>query len=374
MSLEFETTYQYTRPTGSATTTFIIKVSAVEVWVGWSDGAITSHTSLNLHHTLDISYYFDNQTVALPGINIINTTAGLVIPSMTRWYDSVWGLFTWPSSTKNILKINISSRAITSIDLPAGLTYAQINSNLCAADGKLVLVDKNVNANDQNTFWIYNIGTDTWTSGVLPGKKQSTPRHIVDGLDGRIYVTGQNDHSIIVISYGGTASTMYKVNRHPYKLQVNQNKDLFVIADLSTTNNTISLFNQSSNTAATFCSGLKSTTVLDDFRTGTMWLGGGGSDTVRLLRSDVGAITAGVVSTQGISPIGDTMALTDNFTYDYYNPVDNTTTALTVRPHLFITTATTVTAYRATALKGVNSSQILGTAMIATGAQGYYGG
>lgn len=375
MSLEFETVYRYARSSGSATTTFIIKVSAVETWVGWSDGAITSHTTLGLHTTLDINYYFDNQTVVLPEKFVFEPFPGLDIIGVTKWHDFVWIMYEYGTSANHIASINISTYAInTLLPLPAGLTYDQINSNLCAVNGGLFIIDANVTATDQNSFWRYSISSGTWSTGIVPGKKQTTTRYMADGLDGRMYITAQNDHSVVSFDTTSGATSSHKVNRHPYKLQVNQNKDLYVIADISATNNTVSLFDQATNTASTFCSGLKSTSVLDDFRTGMVWLGGGGADTMRILRADQGAVIAGVTGVPGAIAYHDVMALTDNFTYDYYNPADDTTAELTIRPHLFIRTATEVIAYRATALKGVNSSQILGTAMIATGAQGYYGG
>lgn len=374
MSLGFETKYRYTRSSGSATTTFMQQINQSTIWVGWSDGAITSHTSLNLNYTLAHEYYFDTHTITLPEVIVASPTATLTLISATRWYDRVWVLFSQTGIAENIASYNTTTYARTNITLPNGLTYSQINSNICAANGKLYIADKNVDATDRNTLWIYTIASGTWTSVIIPGKKQSTIRHIVDGLDGKIYITGQNDHSIIAFNTVSNTSTgSYRINRHPYKLQANQNQEVYVISDLTSTNNTISLFNQSTNTAATFCSGLKTTTVVDDFRTGYVWLAGGGASTMRLLKSNKGAITVGDTGVAGTDTYSDVILLTDNITYDYYNPETATTTSLTVRPHLFIRTASEVIAYRATALKGVNSSEILGTAMIATGAQGYYG-
>jgi hypothetical protein len=65
--------------------------------------------------------------------------------------------------------------------------------------------------------------------------------------------------------------------------------------------------------------------------------------------------------------------ITNQFTYDHYDPKTNTTTSSTVRPFLFVRTTNAVYAYRLTSLKGVNSSQVLGTAMIAIGPQAYIG-
>lgn len=363
MSLDFETKFTYSR---AASTVFISKIDEVEVWVGWSDGAITSHTSLNLHPTLDIAYYFDNQTLTLASTQVLAPSA-LTLKSAAKWVDKVYVL-----TSTNITVVDRTTFATSTITLP--FSTANIHSDLIAAGGKLWICDSSVDSSDQNQLWFYNLTTSTWGSVALAGKKQSLARALIDGLDGKIYVTSENDHSIISYDYSGSYLSIYKINRHPYKLQANQNKDVFVIADLSSTNNTISLFDQATNTAAAFSSGMKITTIQDDFRTGFMWMAGGGATTMRVIRSTQGAILAGANGIQGANPYNDVIVLTNQVTYDYFNPSDSTTTSLTIRPYLFVRTATGVMAYRATALKGVNSSQVLATAMIATGAQGYYGG
>ncbi len=363
MSLDFETKFEYIRSSGSATTVCMVKVNEAEVWVAWSDGAVTAHTSVGLDYVLDPNYYLDNHVLALPEV-IVRAAGSGTITSMTEWAGKVYivgsaNLQEYDGSTKQFLRTLF--------------TATGSKSNICAANGRIwICADPDSTSSDQDRLLSYELSTAAFTFRALPGRKQTTRRFIIDGLDGKLFVTSHNDHSIISYDTAtGDYIGKYKINRHPYKLAVNQNKQLYVIADTAT----ISLFDQATLTASTYCDGLGSATIVDDLRTGYIWLGGGtGSVLYRVVKSTTGAIPTETTVTQGSDLTTDALVLSNQYTYDKYDPVAGTTVSTTIRPHLFIRSGSKVTVCRATALKGVNSSQILGTAMIATGAQGYYGG
>jgi len=368
MSLEFETIYEFKRdavspPVSSATPTFIVKANEVEVWVGWNDGKISALSSLNLDYTLDQAYYFDNQTVRLTSQLFGDVRTGM--QNATKLGDIMYVLYT---TSPNIVGYNIHTKAqVGAFDFPAGFTKG---SDLVAANGALWIANAATNANMQNTLLKYDLTASTWSVFAIPLRHQTDQRMLINGLDGSLWVTCKNNHSIADFDLATNSFLQtYKISRSPATLSVNQNKELFVGCDVS-----VIKWDQAANTPTTFSANLGHTTYLDDLRTGFIWLVGGGQPTYRMIKSTVGVVAAGVTGAQTDDSIRAVAVLTNQVTYDKYDPITDTTSSITVRPHLFIRTATGVIAYRATALKGVNSSQILGTGMIAIGAQGYYGG
>jgi hypothetical protein len=381
MSLAFETTFSYSR--SGATTLCSLQVSETDLYVAWNDGAITRLTSLGLDYTLDQAYYFDNQSLTLPITLVKNLPTGQTIVSMTKWYDRAYAM----CASGQILVIDLASNTyIGSVYLPD--EYSGIGSNLCAANGRLWFVPLfNVSpVSDQNyllsctipdivhNFCASDTLTWSWDARLLLSKKQGSMRYLADGLDGRLFVTAKNDHSVLTYdTITGAYLSIYKINRHPYKLITNQNHQIYIMSD-DTGAGLLSLFDELSNTASAFCALMGASWVLEDDRTGYAWLIGGNDGgspatptTMRIKKSTLGAVpTSAAIGIDGV--------LTRPLTYAKYDRNLNTTTTITIRPHLFIRGTSTVTAYRATAMKGVNSSQILGTAMIATGAQKYYGG
>lgn len=363
MNLAFETTFKYTRSSGSATTIGMVQVNEAEVWVAWSDGKVTRHTTLGLESTLNIPYYFDNQTVTLPEQFAIFSANTFTILSMVKYGSAVYILFLTPSGTFGIVPIDIQTHiAGATISLP--FVSSLIGSNLFAVSGHLVISTLETDAADKNLLRVYKLSNSTWYQYSIESKKQMDMRHIVDGLDNSFFITAKNDHGIVEFNTQTGVQQLHKINRHPYKLGVNQNKDIWVLSDLNNGNCLLTLYNQSSATGVPFCSFDGNSTVLDDLRTQRLW--GVGATTTRVDKTSLDGVSAGVSAREGI--------LTNQYTYDRYDPTTDTIIPTTVRPYLVLRTDSNVYMYRATSLIAVNSSEVLATAMIATGAQGYYGG
>ena len=363
MNMNFETTFKYTRSSGTATTLCMVQVNEAEVWVAWSDGMITSHTSLGLDYSLTQPYYFDNQVIALPETFVISPSTSLTILSMTKMGDYVYVMFKMSSGTFAIAPVNIQTHhGDTPIAVP--FDSSTLNSNLVAVNNALAVASQLTDSLDRNILYVYTLSNSTWHQLPIESKPQVEMRHIVDGLNGNIFITAKNSHGIVELNTTTTTQQLHKINRHPYKLGVNQNKDVWVISDLNNGNNLLTLYNQSSATGVPFCSFDGNNTVLDDLRTQRLW--GVGATTTRVDKASLDGVTAGVAAHEA--------CLTNQYTYDKYDPSTDTVTSTTVRPYLVLRTDSNVYMYRATALTAVNSSEILVTAMIATGAQGYYGG
>ena len=185
----------------------------------------------------------------------------------------------------------------TFIPAPTGL-----DDKMCAANGKLWMVSKTTNADGRQTLHIYEIATGIWTSSLIPGRKQNAePRDIIDGLDGSIYITDANSHGIHEYNHVTNAYVAFhRINRHPYKLAVNQAKTVYVTSDASGLYNggMVSAFNQSTNTAAAFCAAGGDHEVLcDDERAGYVWMFGRGAGMMRVNKTtkDVKMLNTGVL-------------------------------------------------------------------------------
>lgn len=447
MSWAFESELKYTRFSDGKC---MVAVSELEVWVGWADGLITWHCHRNDPQYLTENFYFSRPIIPFTGdttTGVVQSTNGNVTYSgtplyMVKWYDSVYVM-----TATTIFQFNIATRKLIDYTSIAPLSLpGSTGSSLCAADGKLWVTGFNTNSTKQQLLWsipVNSYGSASWSSVVLPGRHQTTTRKLLDGLDGKLYVTNMNNHGIIAVDTNtNTIISSYTINRHPYGLAVNQNKEIYVMSDAGSTINQgmIHLFSQPTGTSSPFCAACgDSDIVLDDLRTGYLWIAGGTDGrSTRLQKSDQYIVTTGTkgaydpvsivpsINTTGdayivgtdsslrvwdgkvfnisTGPALDTLnvkgkvatvdelptpslpdnitlemlnaqhaVMTEELTFDYYNPDTGTTTSHITRPYLYVLNKTELVAYRLTSLVRVNSCSVLGTAMISIGDQSYFG-
>ena len=212
-----------------------------------------------------------------------------------QWAGTVYALVDGASTYISVMKNGDSNTQ--QIECPVNMS-----PRIAAANGKLWMVSEAADANGQQTLHIYEIATDTWSSTLIPGRKQNVePRDIIDGLDGSIYITDANSHGIHEYNHVTNAYVAFhRINRHPYKLAVNQAKTVYVTSDASGLYNggMVNTFNQSTNTATAFCAAGGDHEVLcDDERAGYVWMFGRGAGMMRVSKAtkDVKTLNTGVL-------------------------------------------------------------------------------
>lgn len=182
------------------------------------------------YEKLTYNYFIDNNSHSLPkfiGPRIESFQPAITNPnqlSATMWYNKIYLLV-----GNKIIRFDIDGLRSEGVIATVPETA---QSNICAADGKLFVSGKELNSDESQKLHIFNLATDTWSSTILPGRHQVTYRHIVNGLDGYVWITNMNNHGIIKVNIatGGVASSV-RINRHPYRLSVNQSKELYVASD-----------------------------------------------------------------------------------------------------------------------------------------------
>jgi hypothetical protein len=322
---------------------------------------------------LDQNYYFTRNVVDLHLVQSLDTGA---VRKLATWNEKMYLL-----KDLTIDVWDVPTRAfVETITLPQG-----VQPVICAGSNKLWVVTLAVDdVTDQQSLLSYDLISEEWTSRFIAGRKQFLNRDIVDGLDGFIYVTSFNDHAIVQFSAAtGTAISTFRINRHPYKLHVNQNKDVWVISDagMDPLEGMVSKFNQTTEVSTNFAAaGGRMASFWDDEVQDQLWYIGG---VVKLGRLD--KTTNDFRFTQG-DALGYTISLDDygiepasieygivtpQLTYEKWNGSSFDT--VTVRPYLFFIGGNKLHAARLTAMVRVNSIEVLGTAIIATKAQNYYG-
>lgn len=270
-------------------------------------------------------------------------------------------------------------------------TPVAMQSEMCIANNKIWFVSLNsdqtsslagIVASDCQQLYFYDLISQTWSSPVLiPGKKQYITRKLVDGLDGYIYITGMNDHAVVKFSTSGAYVGTYRVNRHPYLLHANQNKDVFVVSDAQSDilKGMVSVFDQSTNTSSNFAAACGTIEYMADVGDGRLVYVGGTPKLAILNKSDKKLkyvqdpasedFVPGAAIQLAVTPLRG--LVTPSLTFDVWT--GSAFASKTVKPYVFFSTSSTLYAARLSSLVRVNSMDVLGTAMIATGAQNYYG-
>jgi hypothetical protein len=321
---------------------------------------------------LDQAYYFDRNTHSLSLVATINL--GTSVYYITKWYNKMY-----ISGGTSLFEVDILSRAVVTLPSPP----STINS-ICAANGKVFACSAFVNSVDQNVLYYFDIATQTWSSDIaIPGKKTTAARGMSDGLDGHLFITSQNDHSIQKFNtITGAFVASYRTNRGPYKLMTGEDKVVYVISDQVTNvqDGMITQFNQSTNVSTNF-SGAGGYLYGIGQTDNHIWTIGGTAKLSRILKSDqdyryYGGTAPGFTITfddyTSVIPTTTSRGLvTPQLTYERWNGASFDT--ITVKPYLFFSTADAVYAARLNSMIRVNSMDVLGTAMIASGQQDYYG-
>lgn len=280
-------------------------------------------------------------------------------------------------------------------------TYAQVGStittpvamqpNMCVANNKIwfvsLLSDQTSSPNgvvtsDCQQLYYYDLISQSWSTPVLiPGKKQFITRAIVDGLDGHIYVTALNDHAIVKFTTTGAYVGTYRINRHPYALHANQNKDVFIVSDAQTDvlKGMVSIFDQATNASTNFAAACGTIEYMADVGDGRLVYVGGTPKMAILNKSDKKIkyvqdptsddFVPGAALQLAVTPLHG--LVTPALIIDVWN--GSGFDSRTIKPYVFFSTTSALYAARLSSLVRVNSMDVLGTAMIATGAQNYYG-
>lgn len=378
---------------------------------------------------LDESYYFTRNTNALPGETYLDPVDGIV-PAlrMCVWGDHVYLLGTNKQTLKVVNK--------HTMELVATLTVPQPCTSLAAGYNKLWLCSEDAFENDQQRLYYYDLIAETWNYSELDGKKDLIgPRAIADGLDGFMLITARNEHSLL--KYNGTTGAFVsstRINRHPYKLHVSQDKVAYVVSDPSSLINggMLTTFDQTTDLPTNISSAGGSVWGIgEDEIQGHVWMLGGSASIARLNLSDSRLIfrptpTNTPVDTRdqpidNVTPNGVEDSIAEPQSVPWYPPAPGYTIMLSdwgldydmsdpnsrpddptkqiqgglvtpplyyqrwngtsfvdvnVAPYVFFAvgaSSTRLFAGRATALVRVNRKEVLGTAMVTTGPQNYYG-
>ena len=257
------------------------------VWVFHDSASVTLigliDCILDAYHDPNIFFERVNPPSALPTVSTITIVGISGIVDACYWDGHLYALT--PANTIVVVdNINLGSPTAT-ISIPT-----TVLGKICAANNKLWMVGFDADANDQQTLYVYDIIHGTWSSSVLPGsKQQSTARDIIDGLDGRVYITSANDHCIH--SYDHVSNTFiktYPTNRYPYKIAVNQAKLVYVTGDAQTNilGGTVSTFDQSSEIVTPYCgAGGQHEILFDDEEKNQLWMLGRTAGLTRVTKS-----------------------------------------------------------------------------------------
>lgn len=271
-----------------------------------------------------------------------------------------------------------------------------------SAEGDTSTTPLGIPTSDCQMLYYYDLINQSWSSPVLiPGKKQYITRSLVDGLDGHLYVSNLNDHAILKFTTNGVYVGQYRINRHPYLLQSNQYQQVYVVSDGQSDplKGMVSVFDTSTNTTTNYAAAGGTISYMADV---TPTIVGDPLDAAALRAS---ALTSGKlvyiggtpkialvnksdkkIKTASQDPASDDYVpgaaiqfdaaplhglVTPPLSFEVWN--GSTFVTKTVKPYAFMATASFLYAVRLSSLVCVNSMEVLGTAMIATGAQNYYG-
>lgn len=327
-------------------------------------------------------FQFDNGLFTMRDVKQISH--GTLVNAMVCWNNKMF-----VKSGDSITAYNTTTYAAvgTTINAPVSM-----QNEMCLANNKLWFVSADsdqsssvdgIPASDCQQLYYYDLINSTWSAPILiPGKKQYTTRRMVDGLDGYLYITGLNDHSIVKFTTDGVYVGTYRINRHPYFVQVNQDKVVYVVSDAQSDvlKGMVSTFDQSTNTSTNYAAACGTIEYMADSGAGQLVYIGGTPKVALLNKSDKKIKYAsqdpesddyvpGAALEYGMTPLHG--LVTPPLSFEAW---DGTTfVTKTVKPYMFTSTSSAVYAHRLSSLVCVNSMEVLGTAMIATGAQNYYG-
>lgn len=295
------------------------------------------------------------------------------------WYDHVY-VMAYTSSGTKLFKININTKEVIQIDAPYVGTHPHI---VCANNKVWTCFDAPYGV--AGTLYCFDIATSQWSAGtVLPGRSQGIPRQMVDGLDGKLLITAHNEHSVIVVNTStGAVVGSHRVNRHPYAITANQDKQVYVVSDKQFTplEGMVSYFDQMNNVSTPFAVACGSMACIEDNGKGYLWYGGLNAKLGRLRKSDLDfryvggeapGFTIDLQSLINANPNANTFIKSaPALTYIKWD--DPAFHEVHVEPYIYVTIDTAVYAFRDTAMVRKNTTRIRATAMISIGSTKYYG-
>lgn len=331
---------------------------------------------------LDFNYYFDTLIHTLPYSSFKLEKAGLLPEDppiklhdnpqdMCVWYDKVYVM----EGTLVTIWDKETTAYIGEFNTP-GTMFPR----MCSANGKLWFTTQGVDGNDRQGIYFYDIAAETWGYTAIPGKKQVEMRDLIDGLDGKIIVTAHNEHGIKRFdTVTGAYVDTHRINRHPYRLSVNQSKEVFVYSS----DGMVSKLTQPGLVASNVCGTTGTVDTGFDDGQGYFWFLGLGASILRVDKTTYDAKTtsgpnagsdlnfSNFAYIKSVSESCTKGLVTPSITYEVWNGTGFDT--VTVKPYLYFHNSNSVNAARLSALCRVNSVQVLGTAMISIGPQDYYG-
>lgn len=219
-----------------------LTICAIDTWHYDGSADFSTLEKLTYH------YYFDNNThsdVIRSNISAyVQTGSGGIQHdiSATRYYENFYvavgqkKIYVFDKTMTSTGIINMPEITTSVTELCSGPVENKeqqtIFSNIVCSNGNLFFTSFEKTASEQQRLWRYDLTAKTWTSTVIPGRHQNEKRHIVDGLDGSIWITNKNNHSVIRANNAtGEILASIRINRHPYKLMANQSKEVFVASD-----------------------------------------------------------------------------------------------------------------------------------------------
>lgn len=334
---------------------------------------------------LDINYSFTKH--AMPLYEIQSLTAAGPVTDIRKWVDTVY--------------LRIGTTIVpytfnTSGDWVAGIAInlpEACHPNFYIANNKLWVATTGVDANDRNSLYAYDLLTSSWSAAIpLPGAKQSSQREFVDGLDGFLYVTQRNDHSLFKVNtVTNTVAQIIFTNRHPYKLDADQNKNVYIVSDAQThyLEGMVQKMTSTGTVTEVSAAGGDMNSFAVDTTAGKMWYVGSNALLGRMdiATGDYRYLVDEPPDPENPVPPGGTILmdlwpdyepntssfgiLTPRFTYQ--RVVDNVWTSVTVKPYLVYAVGAKVVAIRTGAMLRVNILEVLGSGIVSSGPQNYIG-
>lgn len=123
-----------------------------------------------------------------------------------------------------------TQRPIRAITLPERITNVLevANSNLCAASGKLWLVNTFYDDATLQKLYQFDPTLNTWAYSTIPVRPSSARTFIADAYNGHVYITNYNNVSISKFTYAGTFVQAIRTNALPTGLWTDQNRRIWV--------------------------------------------------------------------------------------------------------------------------------------------------
>lgn len=156
------------------------------------DGA----TKTTLNET-EFTYYKSNTVpgaLSLNGYHVVYN-AGKVYVSNGATFTNIFEFDVNTQQFVRVIEVGETYSGLTNEWFASGSTYG-MNSNLCAAGGKLWFVGASWGDDAQQRLYSYNPLTDVKTTTNIPVRPTRTRTWIADGYNGYVYITNHNNVSV----------------------------------------------------------------------------------------------------------------------------------------------------------------------------------